>query len=301
MPLKSQLHEDKLLGNISVKYRNEEYIADKVFPILPVKKETDKYRIYDRNFRLPETIRSAKGEAREHLFDVSSASYRLEQHSLKDHVSDRDAENYDIFDLRRDTVEELTDVIARRMEKSVADLFTTTGWSLNVSLAAANAFNANTTVSNPIPIFDTAATTIVNNSGNKPNYGILPREAYIACKNHTSVLDRVKYTSAEMGPAKLAGLFDLEELLIPHSVIDTAAKGQASSISAIFGDIAFVGYKPQRPGPMKPSAGYIFRNAIPSVKRWREEKRQSEAIEVNLYFDPKIVSSLSGYLIKDVI
>ena len=32
MPLKNQLHVDQLLSNVSVKYSNAEYIADKVFP-----------------------------------------------------------------------------------------------------------------------------------------------------------------------------------------------------------------------------------------------------------------------------
>ena len=181
-----------MLFRSSVRYANQDYIAMNVFPMVPVKKDSDLYRIYTRNWRIPETKRANKGLANEHQFEVSTASYVLEKHALKDYISDDDVDNYDLADLRADTVEELTDVILRRLEKSVADLFTTTNWSLNVSLAAANAWNANTTVSNPIPIMDTAATTIIQNSGYKPNYGFLGRDGFIADKNHVSVLDRVK-------------------------------------------------------------------------------------------------------------
>ena len=301
MPAKSQLRVDKLLGNVSIKYRNVNFIADKVFPFVPVKKESDLYRIYDRDFRLPQTKRASKGVAREHNFDVSTASYTLEQHSLKDYVSDRDAENYEIGDLRRDTTEELTDKILLRMENSVAELFTTTSWSQNVSLAAAAQWSANTTASNPIPLMDTAGTTVLENSGLMPNFAIVPHRVMLAAKNHVSVIDRIKYTSADITPAMIAGLFDIPEMLVPKAVIDTAAEGLTETISPIFGDNVFVGYKAERASIMKPSAGYTFRNAIPMVKRWRDEDRQSEAIEVNMYYQPKVVASLAGYLIRDTL
>lgn len=300
MPLKNQLHVDTLLSNISVKYKNQDYIADRVFPIMPVKKTSDLYRVYDRNFRIPETKRASKGEARQHIFEVSTAGYRLEHHALKDFVGDTEADNYDLADLRADVTEELTDVIMRRREKSVADLFTSTNWSLGVSLAAANAFSANTTVSNPVPLFDTGASTIIQNSGFPPNFIVLPRDGFVACKNHVSVLDRVKYTSADMTPQMLAALFEVPELLVPLASVDTAAPGVASSISPIFPDHAFLGYKPARPSPMQPSCGYIFEKTRSLVKRWRVEEREADCIEVNKQYQAKVVASLTGYLIKDI-
>lgn len=301
MPLANQIHVDTLLSQISVKYRNNNLIGMKVFPELPVKKTSDLFRIYDRSLRIPQTQRANRGEAREHNFEVSTASYLLRRHSLKSFVSDTDAQNYDLADLRAETTEELTDTILRRLELDVANLFTTTSWSLNVSLAAANAFNANTTVSNPIPVFHTGASTVIANGGTKPNFGILPREAFVACVNHLSVTDRVKYTSAEIDAVKIAKLFDLDELLVPTDAYNTADVGAASTFSAFYGDVAFLGWKPSRPGPLTPSSGYVFRNVMPMVKRWRVEERESECIEVNIEYEARVVASLSGYLIKDVI
>src|SRR5690606_15500866 len=103
------------------------------------------------------------------------------------------------------------------------------------------AFNANTTVSNPIPVFDTGATTIINNSGYKPNFGILPRDAFVAVKNHVSVLDRIKYTSADITEKMIAGLLDLQEMLVPISAYDSSHLGAAESIAQMYGDIAFLG------------------------------------------------------------
>lgn len=301
MPFQNQLHVDTLLGNISVKYRNAEYIAMDVFPEVPVKKSSDLYRVYDRNFRIPETARNAKAAAREHTFEVSTASYNLERHALKDYVADSDADNYDLADLRADTTEELTDVILRRLEKAVADLFTLTNWSLNVSLAAGAQWTSNTTTSNPIPVWDTGASTIVGNAGIMPNFGILPRDAFVACKSHISVLDRTKYTSAEMTKEMLAGLFDLKELLVPVAQIDTSNLGATQTISNVYGDVSFLGFKPPKAGPKVLSAGYVFRKAMPLVKRYRVEERDADAIEVNMEYVPKVVASLAGYLIRDCV
>lgn len=298
MPKSSNLRIDQLLSNVSVRYKQAELIAQDVFPVVPVMKDSDKYRVYDRNFRLPETAVANRGVAQEHSFDVSYSSYLLEKHKLKDYISDDDQDNFDIADLRADTVEELSDTILRRMEKSVSDLFTKTSWSQTVSLSAA--WTSNTTTTNPIPTFDTAATTVINNSGFKPNYGLMNRDAFVAAKNHLSVLDRVKYTSREMTPGMLAALFDLPELLIANGAYDTAAEGQTSSIVQFFANNAFVGYKPPRPSAKAPSSGYIFMKNVPAVRRWRDEDRESEVIEVTKKYQAKIVASLSGYLITGV-
>ncbi len=300
MPLKSQLHVNRPLSNVSVKYKSAELIWDKVFPQVMVAKESDLYRVYDRDFKIPETKRAPKGLAREHSFEFSNASYNLEQHALKDYVGVDEANENDIGSLDVDAVESLTDAIERRIEKSVADLFTTTSWSLGVSLAAASAFNANTTVSDPVPVFDTGATTIIANSGKVPNYGILPREALIAVKNHVSILDRVKYTSSEVSEKMIGALLGLPELLVPVATYDSAAGGLAPSMSNFYGDIAFLGFKGS-PGLKSVSAGFTFMSNKPRVRKWFDNERNANAIEVEVKYQPKVVASLCGYLIKDVV
>lgn len=180
MPLKSQLHVNQLLSNVSVQYKNSEYIWDKVFPAVMVQKDSDLYRVYDRNFRVPETKRAPKAVAREFGFEFSTSSYLLEQNALKDYVGVDEEENNDQGSLQVDTTESLTDAIYRRMELSLAQLFTTTNWSLNVSLTTA--WTSNTITTDPVPVFDTGATSVINASGKTPNFAILPRDGFIAVK-----------------------------------------------------------------------------------------------------------------------
>lgn len=301
MPFANQIHVDQLLSNVSVKYRNTNLIAMSVFPEVPVKKDSDLFRVYDRDFRLPETRKANKAAANQWFFEVSTSTYVLEDHALKDFVSEDDQDNYDLADLRADTVEELSDKILLRLEKSVADLFTTTNWSLNVSLAAAADWAAqNTTTSDPVAVFDTGATTIIRNSGISPNFAIMPRNAFVGAKNHISVLDRVKYTSGKVTKEILAGLIDVQELLTPNAAYDSSPKGGTASIGSIWGDICFMGYKPDRAGPKAPSSGYIFRKNVPMVRRWQDEEVNAEAIEVRMKYQARVVASLTGFLIKDV-
>lgn len=301
MPLKSQLHVNQLLSNVSVQYKNSEYIWDKLFPQVTVKKDTDYYRVYDRNFRVPETARAPKALAREFGFEFSLSTYALEQHALKDYVGVDEVENNDQGSLEVDTTESLTDAIYRRMELAAANLFTTTNWSLNVSLAAGSPWSSNTITTDPIPVFDTGATSIINASGKTPNFVVLPRDGYVAMKNHVSVLDRVKYTSDKVTEAMLAGLIGVPQLLVPTAVQDTNAEGLGVSTTPFFQDFAFMGWKPSSPGLRTPSVGYTFLNSTPRVRSWFDQERNATAIEVEVKFTHKVVASLCGYMIKNTV
>ncbi len=301
MPFQNQLHVDKLLSNVSIKYRSNDFIAMNLFPEVPVKTDSDKYRIHAANFKLPQTLRANKGIANEAYFEVSTASYILEDHALKSYISDDDVDNYDIGDLRADTTEELSDFILRRLEKSVFDLFTTTNWSLNTSLAATALWTLDTVASNPLPVVDTAASTVLVNSGMKVNYGVISRAGFVACRNHQSIMDRIKYTQTGIVTEQLLGsLFGVPEFYVSNAQLDTGNLGATSVVGPIFSDKVFFGYKPPRPTLLAPSAGYIFRKNVPMVRRWRDEERNCEAIEVRMKYAAKVVASLSGYLINNI-
>jgi len=300
---RNQLHVDKLLSNVSIKYSNPEFIHSKVFPMLPVGKETDKIRIYTRNIKIQETDRADKGKAREASFEMSNSSYSLEKHALKEYVSDDEVALNDMGDLRADTVEYLSDHIQLRKEKSFADLFSTkANWSNNVSLAATQQFNSNTVTSNPVPIFDTAASVVMKQSGFKANNAIIPHDSFISIKNHTSILDRVKYTSSEISEPMIASLLGVGELQVPAAQYDSAAEGLAESLSDLYSDNAWVGYTAKRPGLRQASAGYMLQQKGREgqyVRRWKDEERDCEAIEVNSKHLFKLVATLCGYLIVD--
>lgn len=303
VPLRSQLHVDQLLSNVAVKYKNDQFIHDKVFPMVPVKKSSDLYRTYNRNWVIPETNRAIGGLAKEHLFEIGNSSYSLEKHALKSFVADTAADNYDISDLRADVTEDLVEKIMMKKESLCAALFTTTAWSLGATLTAGDRWV--TTTGLPINQYDTACATVLGNSGKKPNVSVVPLNAYNTLKNHSSVVDRVKYTSREMSPGIVAALLGVEEILVPNMYYDSGLYGASAAsgnITQIWRqDFAWLGYKPSSAGFYQLSSGYMFQKAKPMVRRWREEERESDAIEVDMEFQFKVVASLTGYFINTVI
>jgi hypothetical protein len=301
MPLKSQLHVNQLLSNVSVMYKNQEYLYDKLFPQVLVAKDSDLYRVYDQNFRIVESARAPKGVAKEMGFEFSTSSYMLAQHALKEYVGVDEEINNDMGSLQIDTTEYLTDAIYRRMEFAMSELFTKTSWSLSVSLAAANLWNQNTTVSDPIPVWDTGTSVIIQNSGVTPNFAFTNRADFVSMKNHVSVLDRVKYTSADVGQGAIAALIGVPEFYVSTSIYNSGQEGAASQtaagVTSFYKQKSFLGYKPSAPGLRQVSSGYMFMSNAPRVRSWFDNERNANAIEVEVKFSPKIVASLTGYLI----
>jgi hypothetical protein len=62
-----------------------------------------------------------------------------------------------------------------------------------------------------------------------------------------------------------------------------------------------MGWKPSAPGMKTPSCGYTFLSSKPRTRIWFDQERNSNVVEVEVKYQPKVVASLTGYLIKGVI
>ena len=278
MPVQGPIHVDRPLTNISIAYKSEGLISDELFTVVPVVNETDVYFVFDKAHALrnPQTLRANGAEANEHQLVLSTATYRLEEHALKDIITQRDRDNQDPgLNLEVSTVEDLTDKILRQKEVDAATLLFTNGnWANETSLGAAAPWNANTTATNPILIGDSAATAVLTNAGRKANVGVLDFRSFQACKEHVSVVDRVKYTSSDsVTPKLLQALFGVEKLLVAEGANNTANEGLAATMALIWTDSAWFGYVNPSPGMRKPSALYCMKKTAggTQTKRWRDE------------------------------
>jgi hypothetical protein len=308
MPSNSQIHQNKALENISVGYKVEGFIAEKLSPSIPVKHESDKYYVFSKDsMRLPETLRADGSEAREADFNVSTATYQLDEHSLRKLVTDRQRANADKA-IRPDieATEYLTEKILLRREKSLLDLVNDSSNWTSMSLTSAQNWGEQTITSNPIVFIDTASSTILAKTGKKANVVALSHNAFVAAKNHPSIKDQIKYTSAEsVTPDMLAKLFSVDEVAVSSSHYNAGSEGLADSIAPLMTDCAFVMYKEKNPGRFKPSAFYTFEqgeNASPySVRKWRDDTRKGDYIEVSSMFKHQIISSDCALHIAGVI
>lgn len=309
--LPSQVHRDRALENVSLQYKPQGLIADMVAPKVAVKRESDFYYVYSRDtMSIPETRRAMRSESNQAVWNMSTSTYNLEEHALHDYVSDRERDNADSpISVDVDTTEITTQKLLLRREKDLASVVqdvSNWGTSIDASATATLAWTSNTTTTNPITMIDSLSSVILLNSGTRPNSLILTDPQFKAAKEHVSIVDRIKYTSADsVTPDMLAKLFSVERVLLATGVENTAKEGIADTMAYIWTDAAFLYYVPPNPGLKQASALYtIWKDAYTEpfkVERWRESKRSSDAIQVSAMFQHKPVATSCAALMVNIV
>lgn len=299
------------LSNLSVKYANdkESFLASKVFPQVPVKKESDAYYIYGRdNMRVPETLRANKAPANEDGYTLSTSTYELEQHSLRDLISQRDRDNADsALSPDVDTMENLTEKILLRKEiQCAATLFTTTSFSNNHSLTSTLKWTALTTTSDPIGDVSTATTVILQNSAKKPNKLIFGHGVMQGLKDHPNIIERIKYSERGIITSEiLSAVFDVASIHVGETVQNTGTEGGTDTLAFVWASDAWLGYVDSSTRLKSASAVKTLvkqqNGQFPfAVKKYADQERDGDWIEVNSFFVTKAVASQAAYLIRGV-
>lgn len=322
-PSAGQLHVDQLLTNISVSWAQDQanFVADKIFPAVQVNKESDLYAIYEKGYFYRDELaaRPLGGRPQQTGYEVKTGRYACTEWALEHLVDDRVRTNADQpFDVDMAAMRLLTTKAMIRRDNLWTSQFFTTGlwgvdWVGNTSATADGAAGTPNTFlqfdqsgSDPIGFFDQRRLAIAGNTGYAPNVLVLGTGAYRVLKNHPSVTDRIKYTQRGIvTPDILAELFDVERVVIPMGVQNTAHEGQVDSIGYIVDPLsAMLVYAAPAPSLNSPSAGYTFAytgllpgytNAFGGViERGREELAHSDVFQIRAAYDQRIVASELG-------
>jgi len=302
-PSKGDVHTNSVLSGVSVMYKNDSYIADQVLPVVPVKKESDLYYTYTRNWRLPVALRAAGAEAAEVEWNVGSDTYSCIEYALKDLLPDRVRNNADKpLSMDADTTENLTDLIQLGREKRVADVVFTSGNHGSTSaLSGTNQWD-DYAGSDPIGDVRTAMNTVHAASGKLPNTMVMGREVFIKLLDHPDVLERIKYTQkGKITSQILASLFEVDKILVGNALYDSSTVDASESLGYIWGKSVALIYAQQSPGLKKVSYGYQFQSRGFRTKKWREEGRDGDFFESGEIRDEKIVATSCGYLYTTVV
>ena len=89
-PTPRQVHIDTAMSRISVAYRNPSYIAEQIFPIVPVQHQSDKYFVFDKAswFRNEAGVRAPGTRGPEVEYSVSSSAYACTEYTATKTVPD---------------------------------------------------------------------------------------------------------------------------------------------------------------------------------------------------------------------
>lgn len=317
-PTGSDIHVNRPLTNISVAYmqRTDTFIADKVFPAIPVEKKSDSYYKYDKGawFRTNAQDRAPATESAGTGYGVTTDTYGAKVKAVHKDVSDDDRANQDspVIDLDRDATEFVTRDLLLRRELDWATRFFAAGvWDAGntdqTGVAAGPGANQflqwNNSASTPIEDITASRMSIGEKTGYPPNTLVIGPRVFEKWKNHTEFLDRIKYTQTGIVTlALIAAALELDRVLVPMVVNNTAAEGAADAMSFAYGKSALLCYAAPSAGLLLPTAGYTFNwtgylgasAAGTRIKRFRMEAIASDRVEGEIAYDQKVVATDLG-------
>ncbi len=311
MPEISQVHASMALTNISVAYKNPAFIADTLAPPVPVRKQQDKYFIVDsdrESFRSTPDHRAPGAAANEVDFALSTDSYYCNDHALTSIVPDEERANADpAIQPDIDRVEFLSEKIGLNKEIELAGLIQNTATLPGRTLSGVQMWSD--TNSAPISDIEAARADIIEACQSVPNTLVLPYDVFVKLRTHPAILSNLQYTHSGVPTTDiLAQIFDVERVLVPRAVQNTARPGQSASMAYVWGKHAFLAYIPPRAGLKTLAFALTFSwNNAPgsihgrSVETWRDDTRKGAMIRVQRYYDQKIVCKDAIYVWKNAV
>lgn len=318
MPAPQELHVDRWLTDLSVAFTqdNGDFVSDKVFPVVSVKNQSDKYVIYDRGsfWRNQMRPRPLGGRADIADWEKSEGTYRVEEYALAHMVDDRQRANTDSpISLDTQAMELLSSAVAIDADVRWATAyFADSIWTTDLEGAADADFTqinltAGAHVGEPIELIDAQKEAVKLLTARYPNTLTLGASAHRIVRNHSAVKEVLKYIrqSAPLNQATIADVFDIERYFVARAVYNTAAEGAADSFAFIAGaHNALMTYTPETAGLNTPAAGYTFAwtdlepgftNILGGViMRGRDDFAHSDIFEIRRANDIRLVSADLG-------
>lgn len=312
-PNASDVYVSSLLTNISIAYMQNanDFIADKVFPMINVDKQTGKFALLTKDDwfldqaqeRAPATESVGSGYRIDNTGTYDCTEYAIHK-DIPDQVRANAAAPYNVD---KEATMFITQRMLMRREIDFAEKFLTTSvWGKDYTGVAGtpstNQFKQwnNELSSDPIGDIATGKQYIKSITGQEANVLVLSREVFDVLKRHPDIIDRIKYTGRDVPTTVLmASLFEVEKVLVSNAVKNTAAERGTFAGSFIMSKSAMLCFAAPTPGILTPSAGYTFAwtgmgGAGISISNIRMPLKKADRIEGSFTFDHKVTASDLG-------
>ncbi len=245
MPTPTELQFDGRLTNISIQYRNPEYIADLVVPPTPVPKKTGKFKKYTKpeRFTVPSTLVGPKSVPNEVEWSTEEGTFTCKDYGLEEFVSEEEVANADVpIQPMSDATDFVTDLVLLDKEKRVADaVFDTNNYGASNQTDIAGGWAT---------LSDDALTDIevgIDACFAPPNVMAMGIATWRKLARNEKILAAVKGTlkpqalktgsvavPAAVNQQELAEHLGLDAVLVGRARINTAKKGQTASYARVW-------------------------------------------------------------------
>lgn len=296
-----------ILTNLARGYKNAEFIAESILPVVMVDQEEGKIPLYGKEeFRIHQSLRALR--ANSNVIPPSSkntTSFILNEHDLTESIDYREitAAKNSNDDLEALAVEKISKIFKLRAEKEVADLLLTTGtYASGHHEALASGDRFDNTTSNVIGLIAEKVELVRSKIGVEPNTLVLSAKAYSALKTHPQLTDRLQYSNSGIITVDLLkGLFDIPNILVGKAVFSD----DGNAFTDVWGNTAILAYvaPPGASGRTvhEPSFGYTLRlKGNPWVDRYQEQNGKVTKVRQTDLFTSKVVSNESAVLLTTV-
>ena len=310
-PTPGSVHISQPLTNVSIAYIQgaDAYVADKVFPAVPVSKQSDVYYTFSKDdfFRDEAQFRAPGTESAGGGFDVATDFYVCRVIAYHKDVDDQTRANADSqISLDASATRRVTSKMLIKKERQWAGKYFTTGvWGDDSTPAVL--WDQPTAA--PRKYIDTKKLLIQQKTGYKPNMLVLHQVVFMKLRDCPDIRDQFKYTSADsIDEEMMARYFGIPKLLVIGAVFAANQKGAAVDMQFIAGPHGLLCYTTDTPSLMEPTAGYTFKwtgftggqDGI-RIKRMRNELKESDRIEGQMAHDQKLVASDMGCFLNGLV
>jgi hypothetical protein len=275
---------DPVLTGIVIAYKNPAYIADQVLPRVPVGAMEFRYLKYAKGdaFTLPETKVGRRSRPNTTEFGATEeagfcAGYGLDAEIPRSDV-DGAARQRAQFGGNYDPVNHHTmmnrDLIMLGREKRTADLVFTAGnypAGNKVTLAGNDRWSINDPASDPIQDIESAKDAMIMT----PNIGVIGRKAWRYLKTHPVINKALNRDAGDKGIATrraVADLFELQDIYIGESFVNTAKRGQAEALARVWGPhMALLYINPNANNEAGITFGFTAQSGGPIAGQWEDK------------------------------
>lgn len=336
MPTLGSAHIDVALTDLSIRYINDELIADEVMPPLPVAKRTDKYFVYSKDAYLstsgvdattgrPRSVRRPGAPAAMIDYALSTDSYTCEELALRALVTDAlvavadnplqpeiDATEFTTERVKLDNEQQVALKVGTRANYNASYKQQLTGGGSGTSWAQYASAS-----SHPFTDIKNARIAVIQGIQKNANAMLLTVDSARTLADHPDYKDQYKYTTVEgqtlSGLSKsIRGL----EVIEGSQQYNTAPEGAAVTTGDLWVDdqgeaLAMIYYRSSSTGPKTVHYGRTMDAPDDTthvrgfqVRRYRMEDVKGTWIETSVLRDYKHIGvdaaglSVAGYLIS---
>jgi hypothetical protein len=315
----ANIHVDQPLSNLSIAYMQDqnEYIASKFAPIIPVSQISGNYFKYSKRtfFESPSKKWTPGAKMPGGVMDMDtkgtySAQFRAYEYPLPAHLA---AAQDSMVMLERAVTEKVTRALLLDREIQIAtDMFATGKWA--PSLEHPGASSGTYTYWNDYANSDILANVkdeklaIKALTGMTPNTLTVNEQVYETIRLHPQMKEIYKYTQpAVMTEDLISKALGLEKMLIGKAVYMSSIEGATDALGYVFGKHALVSYVAPQVGLMTPTAAAIFSftgmsgGFDPAIERVPDRRTHADFFQAYTCYDDAVIATELGGLFLGIV